>query len=77
VHPGAELGDDGADVAQTGEYAVKLRLVGDLDGDRGGTVVVAGHVEPAEPGRPMVVEVALDADRVRRGGDVHESAPAC
>jgi hypothetical protein len=47
---GAELGDDGADVAQAGEHPVKLRLVGDLDGDRGGAVVVAGHVEAAEPG---------------------------
>ena len=75
--PGAELGDDRADVAQAGEYPVKLRLVGDLDGDRGGAVVVAGHVEPAEPGRPVVVEVAFDADRVRRRGGVHESAPAC
>jgi hypothetical protein len=75
--PGAELGDDGADVAQAGEYPVKLRLIGDLDGDRGGAVVVAGHVELAEPGRPVVVEVALDADRVRRRGGVHESAPAC
>ena len=73
---GAEFGDDGADVAQAGEYAVQLRLVGDLDGDRGGSVVVAGHVETAEPGRPVVVEVALDADRVGRRRGVHESAPA-
>jgi hypothetical protein len=30
---GAQLGEDDADVAQAGEYAVELRLVGDLDGD--------------------------------------------
>ena len=47
---GAEFGDDGADVAQAGEYAVELRLVGDRDGDGGGAVVVPGHVEVAEPG---------------------------
>ena len=73
---GAELGEDGADVAQAGEHAVELRLVGDRDGDGRGAVVVAGQVELAEPGRPVVVEVAVDADRVRRGGGVHESAPA-
>src|SRR3982751_2293516 len=73
---GVQLGDDGADVAQAGEYTVELRLVGDRDGKGGGAVVVAGQVERIQPGRPVVVEVAVDVDRVRRGGGVHQSAPA-
>src|SRR3954447_22754364 len=50
--PGAQLGDAGPAGAQTGEEPVKLRLVGDLDADRRGAVVVAGQVESAEPDRP-------------------------
>src|SRR5947209_7585823 len=51
-----------------------MRLVGVRDGEGCGSVVVAGDVEIAEPGRPVVVEVAVDADRVCRGCGVHESA---
>jgi hypothetical protein len=39
-----------AHVAQTGEYTVELRLVGDRGGDGGRAVVLAGHVGLAEPG---------------------------
>jgi hypothetical protein len=58
----AQLADDDADVAQAGQHPVQLRLVGDLDDDRGRAVVIAGHTVPAEPVGPVVVEVALDAD---------------
>ena len=52
-------------------------LVGDRDGDGGGAIVVAGHVEVAEPGRPVVVKVAVDADGVGLGGGVHGSGWVC
>lgn len=50
-----ELGDDGADVAEAGEHTVELRLVGGRDGEGGDPVGVVGHVELAEPARPVVV----------------------
>jgi len=74
---GANVGDDGADVAQPGEQTVELRLVSDLSGDGGRAVVVAAHVEVAEPVRPVVVKVAVDADGVCLGGGVHGSGWVC
>ena len=71
----AKLDEDSADVAQAGEYAVELGLVGNRDGESGAAIAVAGHVELAEPGRPVVIEMAVDADRIRPVG-VHENAPA-
>jgi len=51
---------------------VLLGLIGHRDGEGGAAVAVAGDVEPAEPGQPVVVEMAVDADRVLRGGAVHD-----
>jgi hypothetical protein len=64
---GEVIGENGADVTQAGEYAVELRLVGDRDGEGGAAVVVPGQVGVAEPGRPVVVEVAIDRGQVADG----------
>ena len=50
-----------------GEQAVQLGLVGDLDGEGGGGVVVANEAVTAEPVRPVVVEVAGEPDLVGGG----------
>ena len=58
----------GADVAQTGEETVELRLVRERSAQAGRAVVAAHQGEVAEPGGPVVVEVTIDPDLVRRGG---------
>src|SRR3954469_8851620 len=67
----AELEEGGADVAETGEQAVELRLVRHRSGECAGAVVVPADGEPAEPWGPVVVEVAVDPDLV--GG--HDGTP--
>src|SRR5918993_2860733 len=58
-------GDEGdPEVADPGEDAVQLGLVGDGAGERRGAVAVVGELEPTEPGRPVGVEVPADAQHV-------------
>src|SRR4051812_21946116 len=51
---GTDVDDVGADVTQAGEHTVELRLVGSLDGQGGGAVVVAGRLERCPPRSPPV-----------------------
>jgi hypothetical protein len=47
---GADVEDVGTDVAQGGEHSVQLGLVGDLPGEAGGAVIVAGDGEVGKAG---------------------------
>jgi len=46
---------------------VQLGLIGDRASQRGGAVVFANEGQAAEPGRPVLVEVALDPELVVGG----------
>ena len=58
-----EAGPDWVE-AEVIEHAVELGLVCDRSGQRRGAVVVPGDGEVAQPGGPVVVEVALDPELV-------------
>src|SRR6266508_774244 len=55
-----------AKVTDLREQAVQRRLVGDGPGDDGRAAGFAGELQPVEPGRPALVEEALDVDLVPR-----------
>ena len=56
-------GDQGqTHVTNLGEQPVQRCLVGDVTLEERGPVCVVGECQPAEPGAPPLVEVALDSD---------------
>ena len=67
VADGREGDEGGAEVADLGEQAVQLGLVGHGTAKRGGAVVLADEGETAEPGRPVLIEVSVDTELIAQG----------
>ena len=59
--------EGGAQVANSGDEAVQLCLVGDRASQDGGAVVGVGEGEAVEPCRPVLREVTFDAELVVPG----------
>jgi hypothetical protein len=62
--PGSDRDQVDAEVAHLGDQPVQLRLVGHRAAEAGGAVIRVVELEGAEPGRPALVEVALDPELV-------------
>ncbi|MGB3829933.1 MAG: hypothetical protein WA962_14290 [Ornithinimicrobium sp.] len=61
---GPERQEGRTKVTHFGEQAVQLGLVGHGSAQGGGAVVVVAEGHAAEPGRPVLVEMPIDAELV-------------